>query len=61
MASGDPLDHFIVGASTALGLPIKPEWLPAVRANLEVTLRFGVIVDTFPLPDEAEPAPRFEA
>ena len=29
---------------------------PAVRANLEVTLKMARMVDEFPLPDEIEPA-----
>jgi hypothetical protein len=30
-----------------------------VRANLEVSLRLGRLVDEFALPDETEPAPIF--
>jgi hypothetical protein len=55
------LDQFIEAAGTALDLPIEPEWLPAIKANLEVTLRLGNQVASFPLPDEAEPAFVFEA
>ena len=36
--AGDPLDAFIAGAARALGLTIEPAWMPAVRANLRVTL-----------------------
>src|SRR5689334_11859867 len=36
-----PLDDFIIAAAQTLALPIDPEWLPAVRTNLEVTLRLG--------------------
>jgi hypothetical protein len=61
MAADEPLDDFIKAATVALGLPVKVEWLPAVRVNLEVTLRFGAMVDSFPLPDDLEPAPVFEA
>ena len=35
--------------------------MPAIKANLEVTLRLGALVAEFALPDEAEPAPVFEA
>ncbi len=42
-------------------LPIEPAWKPAVRSNLEVTLRLAAAVADFPLPDEAEPAPVFVA
>ena len=42
-------------------LPIEPAWKPAIKANLQVTLRLAAIVAEFELPDEAEPAPVFEA
>ena len=40
---------------------IEPEWKAAVRANLEATLKHAALIDQFPLPDEAEPAPVFRA
>jgi Protein of unknown function (DUF4089) len=55
------LDHFIDAAAHALGLPIEPAWKPAVKANLEVTLRLAASFADFPLPDDAEPAPVFVA
>jgi len=61
MAPTDPLDDFIVAAAEALALPIEPAWQPAVRAHLEVTLRFARLVEEFDLPDDAEPAPVFRA
>jgi hypothetical protein len=62
MATGeDPLDTYIDAASALLGLAIEPGWKPAVRANLAVTLRLAAQVGEFSLPDEAEPAPVFEA
>jgi len=57
----DPLDDFIDAAAQALALPVEAAWKPAVRANLEVTLRFARLVDEFALPDDIEPAPVFEA
>ena len=60
-AKPDPLDAFIVAAATTLELPVEPGWLPAIRTNLEVTLRLGAQIATFELPDEAEPAPVFGA
>jgi hypothetical protein len=59
--SADPLDDYIAAASKALALPIEVEWRPAVRANLEVSLRLARLVDEFALPDESEPAPVFTA
>jgi hypothetical protein len=62
LAAG-PLDDFIAAAALALALalPIEPAWLPAIKANLEVTLRLGAQVSAFELADEAEPAPVFGA
>jgi hypothetical protein len=57
----DPLDAFIAGAARALGLTIERAWMPAVRANLRVTLVQAALVDEFMLPDESEPAPVFRA
>jgi 1-carboxybiuret hydrolase subunit AtzG-like len=57
----DPLDDFITAAAKALELPLEPEWLPAVKANLEVTLKHANFVAALALPDEAEPAPIYKA
>jgi len=57
----DPLDDFIDAAARALALPLEPVWRPAVKANLEVTLRQAALVSEFALPDDAEPAPVFRA
>jgi hypothetical protein len=57
----DPLDQYIDAVATALALPIDPAWKPAVRANLEVSLRLARLVDEFQLPDETEPASVFAA
>jgi hypothetical protein len=60
MAS-DTIDDYIASVAKALALPIEDAWKPAVRANLEVSLRLGKLVDEFPLPDETEPASVFVA
>ena len=57
----DPLDDYIDAVSKALGLPIAEAWKPAVRANLEISLRLAQLVDEFALPDETEPASVFAA
>jgi hypothetical protein len=57
----DPLDDYIDAVSSALALPIDQAWKPAVRANLEVSLRLARLVDEFHLPDETEPASVFAA
>jgi hypothetical protein len=60
-ASPDPLDGFVAAAARALALPVEPQWLAAIRANLEVNLRMAAFVAEFALPDESEPAPIFRA
>jgi hypothetical protein len=57
----DSLDDYIDAVGTALALPVDESWKPAVRANLEVSLRLARLVDEFPLPDETEPASVFAA
>ena len=57
----DQLDAAIKAGAHMLGLTIDPAWMPSVRANLEVSLRLGKLVDDFPLPDDHEPASTFKA
>jgi hypothetical protein len=57
----DALDSFIVAAAQALMLPAEKQWLPAIKANLRVTLQHASAVAQFPLSDDAEPAPVFKA
>jgi len=57
----DHIDAYIDAAAQALGIPVKPEWKPAVRANLEVTFRLAAQVAEKELSDDAEPAPVFRA
>ena len=57
----DSLDDYIDAVGKALGLPIDEAWRPAVKANLEVSLRLARLVDEFALPDETEPASVFAA
>jgi hypothetical protein len=59
--TSDPLDDYIDAVSKALGLPVEAAWKPAVKTNLEVSLRLARLVDEFVLPDEIEPASVFAA
>jgi hypothetical protein len=54
-SSGEP------ALARVLAIPVEPQWLPAIRANLQVNLRLAALVAEFDLPDEAEPAPVFRA
>ena len=60
-ANDQHLEQLIDAAAEALGVPLEPEWKPAVKANLAVTLRLGALVSELELPDEAEPALVFKA
>jgi hypothetical protein len=55
------LDDYIDAVSKALGLVVDDTWKPAVRANLEVSLRLARLVDEFALSDQTEPASVFAA
>lgn len=57
----DPLTTAIAAGAHMLGLTLDRAWLPSVRANLEVSLHLGKLVDEFPLPDDHEPATNFKA
>ena len=59
--AADQLDDYIDAVAKALALPIEDDWRPAVRANLEVSLKLARLVDEFALPDEAEPASVYTA
>ena len=59
--AADPLDDYIDAVSKALALQVEMAWKPAVKANLEVSLRLARLVDEFKLSDETEPASVFAA
>lgn len=61
MPTTDPLDDYIDAVSAELGLSINAAQKPAVRMNLDVTLKMARLVQEFPLPDEIEPASIYEA
>jgi hypothetical protein len=54
-------DDLVEAQARALGLVLDPSWKPAVRTNLDAILRLAAMVDAFPLPDDAEPAPVYRA
>jgi hypothetical protein len=59
--AADPLDDYIDAVAATLALTVEEAWRPAIKANLEVSLRLARLVDDFALPDESEPAPIFAA
>jgi hypothetical protein len=58
--SPDALGVFIAAATEVLDLPVEKAWLPAIEANLRVTLQHAAAVNEFKLPDNSEPAPVFK-
>ena len=54
-------DRLIDAIAPLLGLDIEDEFRPGVRFHLLNTARVARAVLDFELPDEAEPAPVFEA
>ena len=61
MTEADPLATLVPVGCEALGIPLDPAWTPEVRQQLAVVLRHAALVGAFPLPDEAEPEPVFQA
>jgi hypothetical protein len=59
--AADRLDDYIDAVATAMALPLEEAWRPAVKANLQVSLRLARLVDEFALPDEIEPASVYSA
>ena len=55
------LDTFAAAVAPLLGLSLDPAWVGPVTANLRVLAAAADLVGGFPLPDEAEAAPVFEA
>jgi 1-carboxybiuret hydrolase subunit AtzG-like protein len=59
--AADRLDEYIDAVATALALPVEEGWRPAIKANLDVSLKLARLVDEFALPDESEPASVYSA
>jgi len=57
----DVMDSLVAASGQALGLKLDPAWKPGVKFNLQLILRHAALVEGFPLPDDAEPAPVFHA
>lgn len=57
----DECDALIDAGTHLLGIAIDPDWRPAIRQHLAVSLQHAALVGAFALPDEIEPAPVFQA
>ncbi|MGA7326561.1 MAG: DUF4089 domain-containing protein [Rhodomicrobium sp.] len=56
-----PWEDYVGASAKALGIALEPSWKVAAATNLEVIFKIAGFVDGFELPDDAEPAPVFEA
>ena len=57
----EDIDQEITLATMRLAIPLSQTWLPAVREHLRTVRSAADLVDNFPLPDEIDQAPVFEA
>jgi hypothetical protein len=57
----DAIESLVAASAQALGLTLDPAWRHGVTFNLRLILRHAALVEEFPLPDDAEPAPVFHA
>jgi len=57
----DFFDALVTTGAQALGLTLDPAWHAGVAFNLQLILRHAALIEGFPLPDDAEPAPVFHA
>ena len=57
----ESLDAYIEASAALLGISIAPEWKDGVKTALIATQGATKFVEAFPLDDDAEPAPVFEA
>jgi hypothetical protein len=61
MSEADELDAWLDANAVLLGITVEPEWRDAVRMHLRITRELAQRVLDFPLSDEADPAPIFQA
>ncbi|MEE7492550.1 AtzG-like protein [Methylobacterium oryzae] len=54
-------ESYAAAAAALLGLVLDPAWIAPVNANLRVLAAAAELVEAFPLADEIDAAPRFEA
>lgn len=61
MADDEASDALIDAVAPLLGISVDPEWRPAIRTHLGITLRHASALAAFTLPDDLDPAPVFTA
>ncbi len=54
------MEKYVEVTTELINLPLQPEHLPGVVANLERIAAIAQLVIDFPLPPEIEPAPKFD-
>jgi hypothetical protein len=55
------LDALIDAGTLLLGIEMRPEWRPAVRLHLAISLRLAATVQELRLDEHLDPAPVFRA
>jgi hypothetical protein len=55
------LDALIDAGTAAMGIEMQPEWRPAVRMHLAISLGHATTVLEMALSDDLDPAPVFRA
>jgi hypothetical protein len=55
----EQLDSYVEAAAHLLELSLLPTWKASVATNLQTIMRLSATFASFPLPDDAEPAPVF--
>lgn len=61
MTETNELDALIDAGTAVLGIAVPLEWREQIRLHLAISLRHAAAVGAFPLPDETDPAPVFQA
>jgi len=56
----DP-EKYVAATGPLLGLDLDETWTASICANLRVLAEAAALLTSFPLADESEAAPRFEA
>jgi hypothetical protein len=61
MIDDTQFDALLDAGAAFLGIPIEPDWRPAIRMHMAISFSHAAFVLAFPLPDDADPAPVFRA
>ena len=54
-------ETYVAATAALLGVTLDDAWTTSIAANLRVLAAAAALLTDFPLPDQLEAAPRFEA